>query len=518
LQRSKFPKDLPMLKKINSALISVYHKAGLENVIELLKDLGVTIYSTGGTAKFIEEQGVQVQQVENLTSYPSILGGRVKTLHPKVFGGILARRHDKGDVAQLDEYEIPQIDLVIVDLYPFEETVVSTNDEAAIIEKIDIGGIALIRATAKNYKDTLIVSHQSQYQNFVELLKEKQGFSDIEDRQQYAKDAFNVSSHYDTAIYKFFNGNEEDLSFKQSSFQNGNTLRYGENPHQQAVYYGDLSQMLNQLSGKQISYNNLVDMDAAVNIIAEFNEPTVAVLKHTNTCGLATRATLIDAWKDALVADPISAFGGVLITNQTIDLVTAHEIDKLFYEVLIAPKFNDDALELLKQKKNRILCEQVSKKLPNKIYKNVLNGVVEQQRDNATETEEDLKTATTKSPTDQEVKDLLFANKVVKHLKSNGIALVRNGQLLGMGCGQTSRVDALNQAINKAKRFGFDVAGSVMASEAFFPFPDCVEIAKQSGINAVIQPGGSKKDQDSIDYCNANNMSMVFTGTRHFKH
>jgi phosphoribosylaminoimidazolecarboxamide formyltransferase/IMP cyclohydrolase len=504
-------------KKIKNALISVFHKDNLEPIINRLNELGVTMYSTGGTQSFIEDLGVPVTAVETLTSYPSILGGRVKTLHPKVFGGILSRRGLDSDVAQLDEFEIPEIDLVIVDLYPFEDTVASGAAEQDIIEKIDIGGISLIRAAAKNYKDVLIVSSRDQYDYTLNLLNEKDGSSDLEDRKYLAKSAFNVSSHYDTAIFNWFN-NEEEKFFKQSITES-RSLRYGENPHQEGTFYGDLDAMFDKLHGKELSYNNLLDVDSAVNLIAEFpDRPTFAVLKHNNACGLATRDTLLEAWTDALAGDPVSAFGGVLITNKTIDLVTAKEINKLFCEVVIAPGYNTEALAVLKEKKNRIILVQKNVETSKKQFRTILNGVLEQDKDAKTANAKDFKTITKKGPTAEEVVDLEFANKLVKHTKSNTIVFAKNGQLLASGLGQTSRVDALNQAIVKAKAFGFDLNGAVMASDAFFPFPDCVEIAKNEGITAVVQPGGSIKDQLSVDYCDANNVAMVMTGIRHFRH
>ena len=505
------------MKKIKSALISVFHKDGLESILEVLNKNDVTIYSTGGTYKFIEENGYAVEAVEDLTTYPSILGGRVKTLHPKVFGGILSRRSLDSDVAQLDEYEIPEIDLVIVDLYPFEETVKNTNDESAIIEKIDIGGIALIRAAAKNFNDVVIVSHRGQYSQLVEILEEKNGSTALSDRKQFAAAAFNTSSHYDTAIFNYFNRTENQNALK-TSYQDGEILRYGENPHQSAKYYGDLEAVFEKLNGKPLSYNNLVDIDAAVHLIGEFKDTTFVVIKHTNSCGVATRATVLEAWKAALAGDPVSAFGGILITNTKIDLATAEEINKIFYEVLIAPEFDNDALELLRSKKNTRILKQKSSDFPAKQFKTLLNGVIEQDVDKQIETKADWKKATDKAPSFEEEKDLEFALKVCKHLKSNTIVLAKDNQLLSMGCGQTSRVDALKQAIEKAGNMGFDLKGAVMASDAFFPFPDCVEIAGDAGITAVVQPGGSIKDQDSIDCCNQKDMSMVLTGVRHFKH
>ncbi len=506
------------LKPIKSALISVYHKEGLDTIVHQLAKHNVTLYSTGGTLAYIQSLGVEAIAVEDLTSYPSILDGRVKTLHPKIFGGILAKR-EKDHEAQLAKYEIPPIDLVIVDLYPFEETVQSTDDEATIIEKIDIGGISLIRAAAKNYKDVVIVPSRDDY-DFLKYSLETTGASTtLKERKHFAIRAFRVSSHYDKQIYQYFNREGDDLALKISE-HSGMPLRYGENPHQEAVYFGELETNFLKLHGKELSYNNLVDIDAAVNLMAEFKDagPTFAVLKHTNACGLATRDTILSAWKDALAGDPVSAFGGVLIANHEIDADTATEIDKLFYEVLIAPSFSEEALNILQAKKNRILL-QLHTYPKNKVsVKSILDGYITQDLDDTTEDLSTIREATERKPTKSEMADLLFANKSVKHLKSNGIALIRDGQLLGMGCGQTSRVDALKQAITKARAFGFDLTGAVMASEAFFPFPDCVEIAHEAGITAVIHPGGSVKDQDSIDYCNKAEMAMVITGFRHFKH
>lgn len=505
-------------KKIQTALLSVYHKEGLEEIIRELHRLGVTIYSTGGTQAYIEGLGVPVKTVEDLTSYPSILDGRVKTLHPKVFGGILARR-EPAHRSQLQQYDIPEIDLVIVDLYPFEETVASTDDEAAIIEKIDIGGISLIRAAAKNFKDVAVVPSKEEYGMLLGLLKEKQGFTGGEDRKELARRAFKVSSNYDVAIFNYFNEGAADLSFKYS-IHRSDILRYGENPHQNGVFFGDFDKLFVKLNGKAISYNNLVDIDAAVQIMREFKDgdPTFAILKHTNACGVATRPTLPEAWTAALACDNVSAFGGIFVCNRPVDLATAQEIDHLFYEVLIAPDFDAAALELLSKKKNRILLKIKDYFVRKRTFRSLLNGVVEQDADLKTETAAGLKTATKAAPAEAEISDLLFANICVKHLKSNGIALVKNRQLTGMGCGQPSRVDSLKQAIAKAKAFGFDLRGAVMASDAFFPFPDCVEIAHGEGITAVIQPGGSIKDQESIDFCDANGMAMVMTGVRHFRH
>lgn len=505
------------MKQVRSALISVFYKDGLAPIVEKLNEQGVTIYSTGGTRSFIEDLNIPVEAVEDLTGYPSILGGRVKTLHPKVFGGILARREEANDLAQLGEFEIPEIDLVIVDLYPFEETVAAGGSEQDIIEKIDIGGISLIRAAAKNFKDVVTVASREQYPELLALLEEKGGKTDISDRKLFAAKSFAVSSHYDTHIFNYLAENQGIESFKQS-YNNGKVLRYGENPHQKGVFYGDLSEHFEILGGKELSYNNLVDVDAAVNLIAEFDETTFVVIKHTNACGVASRPTVLEAWKAALAGDPVSAFGGILATNATVDKETAEEINKLFFEVLIAADFTPEALEVFAGKKTRILIKQKGKLNNTVQYKSLLNGVIEQDVDGKTETAADLKVVTKVAPTDQQIKDLLFANKLVKHLKSNTIVLAKNDQLVAMGCGQTSRVDALRQAIAKAEEFGFEVAGSAMASDAFFPFPDCVEIADKAGVKAVIQPGGSIKDQDSIDYCDANSMTMVVTGTRHFKH
>lgn len=509
---------LHTMKKIKNALISVFYKDGLDPLVKKLHELGVEIYSTGGTQNFIEQLGIPVTAVENLTSYPSILGGRVKTLHPKIFGGILGRRELESDQTQLAEYEIPEIDLVVVDLYPFEETVASGAPEQDIIEKIDIGGISLIRAAAKNFKDVVIISSKDQYGKLTEIIDASQGFTTIEERKSFAKDAFNVSSHYDTAIFNYFADGESE-QFKHSILES-QTLRYGENPHQKGVYHGKLDDVFDKLHGKELSYNNLLDVDAAVSLMSEFAtaDPTFAVLKHNNACGLATRDTLLEAWKDALAGDPVSAFGGILITNKSIDLSTANEINNLFCEVVIAPGYAPEALEILKSKKNRIILVQKEIAMPKKQFRTILNGVLEQDKDLKSETKEDLTVVTNKAPEASEIQDMLFANKLVKHTKSNTIVLAKNNQLLASGTGQTSRVDALRQAIEKANSFDFDLKGAVMASDAFFPFPDCVEIAHNAGITAVIQPGGSIKDQESIDYCNANNMAMVTTGVRHFKH
>lgn len=505
-------------KKIKSALISVFDKTGLEPIVKQLHADGVTIYSTGGTQAFIEGFNIPVERVEDLTSYPSILGGRVKTLHPKVFGGILNRRNYEDDQVQIAEYEIPEIDLVIVDLYPFEATVASGASHQDIIEKIDIGGISLIRAAAKNYTDVVIIPSQGQYEEFLNIISATNSSTNEEQRKSFARDAFNVSSHYDTQIFNYFNNGEKDV-FKQS-VQNAQVLRYGENPHQKGIFHGDLDAMFTKVHGKELSYNNLLDVDAAVNLIAEFKQdnPTFAILKHNNACGVATRPTIKEAYEAALAGDPVSAFGGILIANTKIDLITAELINELFCEVVIAPAYEDAAIELLQSKKNRIILIQNNLELPKKQYRTILNGVLEQDKDHITEDSSNLETITLVAPTMEEVNDLLFANKLVKHTKSNTIVLAKNNTLLASGTGQTSRVDALRQAIHKAQSFNFDLKGAVMASDAFFPFPDCVEIADQAGIKAVIQPGGSIKDQLSIDYCNEHQMAMVFTGNRHFKH
>ncbi len=504
-------------KTIKSALISVFHKDGLEPIVKKLDELNVTIYSTGGTEKFIKELGINVVPVDEVTSYPSILGGRVKTLHPKVFGGILNRQDNESDVAELAEYNIPQIDLVIVDLYPFEKTVASGAPEQDIVEKIDIGGISLIRASAKNFKDTFTVSSMDQYEEFLSILSVNNGETSIGQRKKFAAKSFNISSHYDTAIFNYFN--EDEVVYKASE-QASKTLRYGENPHQKGYFFGDLDAMFNKLHGKELSYNNLLDVDAAVNLMNEFKgeDPTFAVLKHNNACGFAQRSTIKQAYVDALAGDPVSAFGGVLIANKEIDLETAEEIHKLFCEVVIAPSYSNEALTTLKGKKNRVILIQKTTELPVQNVRTALNGLLVQDKDSITDKLEDLSYATDTKPSESELKDLLFASKICKHTKSNTIVFTKDNQLLASGTGQTSRVDALKQAIEKANNFGFDLNGAVMASDAFFPFPDCVEIADNAGIKSVIQPGGSIKDQLSIDYCNANNISMVMTGTRHFKH
>lgn len=504
-------------KKIQSALISVFDKAGLEPIVKNLHSLNVILYSTGGTEDFIKNLGIPVVAVEDVTSYPSILGGRVKTLHPKVFGGILNRQDNPSDVEQMKAYKIPQIDLVIVDLYPFEKTVASGASEADIIEKIDIGGISLIRAAAKNFNDTVIVASMNEYNYLFDLISTQNGTTTLEQRKLLATKAFHVSSHYDTAIFNYFNTNE---TYYKQSIADGKILRYGENPHQKGYFFGDFEQMFTKVHGKELSYNNLLDVDAAVNLILEFkhNNPTFAILKHNNACGLATRATMKQAYLDALAGDPTSAFGGVLIANGTIDTETALEINQLFCEVVIAPSYDEKAVEILQEKKNRIILIQNEVELPQKQVRTCLNGLLIQDKNSVTDNKEGLKTVTTKEPTIQEIEDLLFASKICKNTKSNTIVFAKNGQLIAAGTGQTSRVDALKQAIEKANSFNFDLHGAVMASDAFFPFPDCVEIAHLAGITAVIQPGGSIKDELSIAYCNENNLAMVFTGTRHFKH
>jgi phosphoribosylaminoimidazolecarboxamide formyltransferase / IMP cyclohydrolase len=506
------------VKVIKSALISVFDKTGLDDIAVELNKLGVTIYSTGGTQSFLEGLGLAVVPVEELTSYPSILGGRVKTLHPKVFGGILGRRELNEDIAQLEEFEIPEIDLVIVDLYPFEQTVAAGAAHEEVIEKIDIGGISLIRAAAKNYKDVVIVPSQKQYAKFLNMIQNNVGATSMEGRISLAKDAFNVSSHYDTQIYNYFAKDDLD-SFKQSVLT-GEVLRYGENPHQKGVFFGDLEELFEKHNGKELSYNNLLDVDAAVNLMSEFEHstPAFAILKHNNACGLAVSGRVEVAYSNALAADPVSAFGGVLITNAYVNEAAAHLINDLFFEVLIAPGFEEKALEILCEKKNRIVLTQKPLKLPDVQFRTALNGVLFQDKDSKTEVKENFDSRTNIVPSQSEIDDLVFANKIVKHTKSNTIVLAKNGQLLASGTGQTSRVDALRQAIHKAQSFGFDLNGAVMASDAFFPFPDCVEIAHNVGITAVVQPGGSIKDQLSIDYCNQVGMAMVFTGVRHFKH
>ncbi len=503
-------------RKITNALISVFYKDGLDVLAKTLHQQGVNIYSTGGTQDYIEKLGIPVNRVEDLTGYPSILGGRVKTLHPKVFGGILARRSIEQDQKEVAEFAIPFLDLVVVDLYPFEETVKTTTDESKIIEKIDIGGVSLIRAAAKNFNDTLIVCDKVDFSVVAEMITNQNGATTIEQRRQFATKAFHTTSHYDGLIFQYFD-KENTTAFK-ASVAPAKTLRYGENPHQKGVYYGHLNELFTQVHGKELSYNNLLDVDAALSLISDFSEPTAAIIKHNNPCGVATRNTISQAYIDALAGDPTSAFGGVIATNQPVDEATALEIDKLFMEVLIAPGFVGKALEILQSKKNRILLVQNGKMPLGKQFRSLLNGVVEQDKDTVLLTTENLKLVTQKAATEEQISDMMFADIIVKHTKSNTIVLAKNKQLVGIGCGQTSRIDALKGAISKSKEYGFSLQGAVMASDAFFPFPDCVEIAGTEGIEAVIQPGGSIKDELSINYCNANQIAMYFTGIRHFKH
>jgi len=503
-------------KRIKRALVSVFHKDGLDDILKKLHEEGVSFISTGGTQSFIESIGLPCDSVEDLTGYPSILGGRVKTLHPNVFGGILARRENETDQSQLEAYNVPEIDLVIVDLYPFEETVASGAEEQAIIEKIDIGGISLIRAAAKNFKDVVIVASKEQYSPLMQLLEEKGAETTLEERKWFAKEAFAVSSGYDSSIFNYFDGDEK--SKVRVAVNEKKHLRYGENPHQQADFYGNFEDMFDQIHGKEISYNNLLDIDAAVGLIDEFEELTFAILKHNNACGIASRPTVLEAWKDALAGDPVSAFGGILVANAIINKEVAEEINKIFFEVIIAPDYDTDALDVLMQKKNRIILIRKEAKTSPVQFRSLLNGVLVQDKDLSIQTTTDLEPITEKKPTDKEIEDLLFANKLVKHSKSNAITLVKNKQLCASGLGQTSRVDALKQAIEKANSFEFDLNGAVMASDAFFPFPDCVEIASKVGITAVVQPGGSINDALSVDYCNKHGMTMVKTGVRHFKH
>ena len=504
-------------KTIQSALISVFSKDGLEPIVRKLHEQNVTLYSTGGTEDFIKNLGIPVVPVEDVTSYPSILGGRVKTLHPKIFGGILNRQDNESDVQQMEEFNIPQLDLVIVDLYPFEKTVASGASESDIIEKIDIGGISLIRAAAKNFKDTVIVASVDEYSLLLDLITNQNGATTLENRKLFATKAFHVSSHYDGAIFNYFNTDE---TYYKESIANGQVLRYGENPHQKGFFFGDFDAMFTKLHGKELSYNNLLDVDASVNLILEFKneDPTFAILKHNNACGLATKSTMKEAYLTALAGDPTSAFGGVLIANAKIDVETAKEINSLFCEVVIAPSYDEEAITILSEKKNRIILVQNDVALPQRQVRTCLNGLLVQDKNNITDNAANLKTVTNSTPTSQEVEDLIFASKICKNTKSNTIVFAKNKTLIASGTGQTSRVDALKQAIEKANTFGFDLNGAVMASDAFFPFPDCVEIAKNAGITAVIQPGGSIKDELSINYCNENKVAMVFTGTRHFKH
>jgi phosphoribosylaminoimidazolecarboxamide formyltransferase/IMP cyclohydrolase len=504
-------------KRIKSALISVFYKEGLDEIVKLLCKLDVKIYSTGGTFSFINELNIPSEKVEDLTTYPSILGGRVKTLHPSVFGGILARRENAEDIEQLSKFKIPEIDLVIVDLYPFEETVNSVYGEAEIIEKIDIGGISLIRAAAKNYNDVLVVSGREQYADIHKLLEEKQGNTSISDRRLYAAKAFQTSSHYDTAIFNYFN-REASINAFRESINLSYPLRYGENPHQKGIFYGDINEIFEKLHGKEVSYNNLLDLDAALSLIDEFRLSTYVIIKHNNACGVASRENHLDAWKDALACDPVSAYGGVIVTNTPVDEATALEIDKIFFEIIIAPEFSASALEILKQKKNRIILLRKDSGRKNYGFRSLLNGILWQQRDSSSETALQMKAVTARTPQPSEFEDLVFANIIVKHSKSNAIVIAKNSQLCASGIGQTSRVDALKQAIEKAKSFGFDLNGSSLASDAFFPFADSVELAHKAGITAIVQPGGSVRDKESIDYCSSNGIAMVFTGIRHFKH
>jgi len=503
-------------KRIKRALVSVYHKDNLDVIIKKLYAEGVEFISTGGTQSFIESLDIPCSAVEDLTGYPSILGGRVKTLHPKVFGGILNRRDNELDKAQIAEYEIPEIDLVIVDLYPFEATVAAGADEPTTIEKIDIGGISLIRAAAKNYNDVIIVASSDQYEPLLEIISANGAETTLEERRWFAKEAFGVSSHYDSAIFNYFDGQEKS-GFRMSE-NNAKTLRYGENPHQKGIFFGKFEDLFEQLQGREISYNNLLDIDAAVNLINDFDDITFAILKHNNACGIASRPVLVDAWNAALAGDPVSAFGGVLITNAIIDKATAEEMNKIFFEVVIAPDYDLEAIEILSQKKNRIILIIKEAKIKTQQFRSLLNGVLMQDKDTRIETTDDLKVVTTKAPTADEIEDLLFANKIVKHTKSNAIVFAKNKQMYASGVGQTSRVDALKQAVDKAAAFDFDLTGAVMASDAFFPFPDCVELASEAGITAVIQPGGSINDKLSIAKCDETGLAMVTTGFRHFKH
>lgn len=505
------------MRKIKNALISVFHKEHIDRIVKLLDEQEVTIYSTGGTYRYIQELGIGVKSVESLTDYPSILGGRVKTLHPLVFGGILNRRNNQQDNEACIQYNIPDIDLVIVDLYPFEETVTAGASHEDIVEKIDIGGISLIRAAAKNYQDVVVIPSQKYYEQLYNIIKEQNGNTSEEQRKYFAAAAFEISSGYDTAIFNYFSADKQLEGLRISS-DDGQQLRYGENPHQQGKFYGKLDEAFEQLHGKAISYNNIVDIDAGVHLVEEFEGITFAILKHTNACGLAQREDIVSAWKDALAGDPVSAFGGVLLTNSRVNREVAEEINKLFFEVLVAPDFDEDALEVLKQKKNRILLKQKQKIFSNQQVRTMLNGYLVQDRDRKMAVASELNVVTKKAPDQSQISDLVFGMKAVKHTKSNAIVLAKGNQLLSSGVGQTSRIDALKQAIDKAQRFGFDLNGAIMASDAFFPFADSVELAHQNGITAIIQPGGSKRDQDSIDYCDNNNLAMVFTGCRHFKH
>lgn len=504
-------------KRIRSALISVFYKDGLDDIVRKLHSLDIKILSTGGTFSFINELGIPAKKVEDLTTYPSILGGRVKTLHPSVFGGILARREMTEDLEQLTRYNIPEIDLVIVDLYPFEETLKSITDNEAIIEKIDIGGISLIRAAAKNYNDVLVISGREMYSGLLALLNEKNGFTSLDERRHYAARAFQTSSNYDTAIFSYFNRDQAIHAFRES-IDLFYPLRYGENPHQKGIFYGDPGQIFDKLHGKEISYNNLLDLDAALNLIDEFDSTTYVVIKHNNACGVACRDNALTAWRDALACDPVSAYGGVIVTNTIVDGPTAEEINQIFFEIIIAPGYSPGALDFLKQKKNRIILIRKDAPVKDYSFRSLLGGVLWQQKDNSREMPHQMKPVTSRIPRPEEFDDLVFANIIVKHSKSNAIVIAKNKQLCASGIGQTSRIDAMKQAIEKARSFGFDLQGSVMASDAYFPFADSVEIAQKAGITAIVQPGGSVRDQDSIDYCSANGVAMVFTGIRHFKH
>ncbi|MDR2520350.1 MAG: bifunctional phosphoribosylaminoimidazolecarboxamide formyltransferase/IMP cyclohydrolase [Bacteroidales bacterium OttesenSCG-928-I14] len=507
---------MSVVKKIRNAFISTYNKDGLDEILIKLNEEGVKLYSTSGTQIFIASLGIPCFSAENLTGYPSILGGRVKTLHPKVFGGILARRNDDEDIEQMHKYNIPEIDLVIVDLYPFQTVITLDAQEQEIIEKIDIGGISLIRAAAKNFQDVVVVASKFQYTTLIKLLNKQGACSSIEERKWFAKEAFAVSSEYDSAIFNYFD--ESKNTYFRKAYNSTKTLRYGENPHQNGFFYGDLDSIIDKLHGKEVSYNNLLDIDAAIDLISEFNELTFAILKHNNACGVASRFSLLDAWQAALSGDPISAFGGILICNRQIDKFVATEIDKIYFEVIIAPSYESKALEILKQKKNRIILVQKQNSEITMQFRSIFNGVLLQDKDMNIQTENDLKVVTSIVPSKEEIEDLLFANKLVKHTKSNAIVLAKNKQLYASGAGQTSRVDALRHAIRKANDFHFDLNGSVMASDAFFPFHDCVKIASKAGIKAIIQPGGSINDNSSIKYCNRFEVSMVFTGIRHFRH
>lgn len=503
--------------KIKSALITVFAKEGIADLARLLESQQVQILSTGGTCRYLQSEGISAIPVEEITSYPSILGGRVKTLHPKIFGGILWRRNELADVEDVSRFEIPSVDMVIVDLYPFEKTVAATSDEQEIIEKIDIGGICLIRAAAKNFRHVLVVPEAGLYDRVAGLLKNGKGYVTLEERKWFATKAFEISSHYDAEIFRYFNREFDQPVFKQS-ISRAFPLRYGENPHQKGVFYGELDDVFDKLHGKELSYNNLVDVEAAIRLTEEFNEPTAAIIKHTNPCGVATRTTLTGAWKEALACDPVSAFGGIISVNRNVDTETAQEMSKLFFEIIVADSYDEDALELLRSKKNRIILRRKPVSLAGRQFKSLLNGVIEQEQDVKIEEETDFRYVTKKRPDPGEIHDLLFSSRIVKHLKSNAIVLAKNLQLIGCGMGQTSRVDALKQAIQKAEMFGFDTLGAVMASDAFFPFADSVEIAAKAGIRAILQPGGSIRDEDSIKYCDENGLSMVFTGIRHFKH